>query len=134
MTLGAQRSLGLPDALSLKSSNADVVYVAPSGMLTAVGNGDAILFVIEHGEIIGQIPVKVSDASSQTQMLPGDVDGSGDVNVADAVLLARLLAEDKDISIGAQGKINANVNGDANLDSEDMTAILEYLADLRKTL
>ena len=64
----------------------------------------------------------------------GDVDCSGGVNVADAVLLARFLAEDSEISVSAQGKANANVNGDADITSDDLTRILEYLAGIHPAL
>ena len=67
------------------------------------------------------------------QGMAGDIDLNGDVNVADAVLLARMLAEDKDITVTAQGRANANVNGDSNVDSDDLTGILEYLAGLRQS-
>ena len=63
--------------------------------------------------------------------MPGDVDCSSDINVADAVLLARFLAEDKDISVSAQGKRNADCNEDGDTTSDDLTIILEYLAGIR---
>ncbi len=65
------------------------------------------------------------------RILLGDVDVNGDVNVADAVLLARFLAEDKEVTVTAQGKLNANVNGDADITSDDLSGILEYLAGIR---
>ncbi len=130
MELGSQCSLDLSDALTLKSSNENVVYVAPSQTLTAVGTGNAVLFVLENGEIIKQINVSVTNAPSQVQTLLGDVDCNSDVNVADAVLLARMLAEDKDVTVSAQGRANANVNGDDNVDSDDLTMILEILANI----
>ena len=64
----------------------------------------------------------------------GDVDCNGDINVADAVMLARFNAEDKEITVSAQGKANADVNADGNTDTDDLTAILEYLAGIRPTL
>ncbi len=65
---------------------------------------------------------------------PGDVDCSGDVNVADCVLLARFLAEDHDVTVTAQGKLNANVNTDSDVTSDDLTCILEYLAGMSDSL
>ena len=69
-------------------------------------------------------------APAEVTVLLGDVDVNGDVNVADAVLLARFLAEDNEVSVSAQGKLNANVNGDADITSDDLSAILEYLAGI----
>ena len=61
------------------------------------------------------------------------------VNVADAVLLARLMAEDKDAVVSAQGKLNAQCAWDKSkseadqiLDSDDLTYLLEYLAGIKK--
>ena len=68
-----------------------------------------------------------------TEKTAGDVDCSGDVNVADAVLLARFCAEDKEISVSAQGKENANVNGDEAVNNDDLTVLLEYLAGIRQS-
>ena len=64
----------------------------------------------------------------------GDIDGNGEVNVADAVLLARFCAEDQEISVSAAGKANADVNGDSDVTSEDLTVILEFLAGIRPTI
>ncbi len=131
MTFGEQCSLSLPETLTFKSGNPDVLYIAPSGTMTAVGTGNAILFVLENGEIIKQISVNVAAEAPKAQMLPGDVDGSGDVNVADAVLLARFLAEDTEVSVSTEGKVNANINGDDEINSADLSMLLEILADIR---
>ena len=62
----------------------------------------------------------------------GDVDCNGDVNVADAVLLARFLAEDKEATVSAQGKLNAQCydDGTEDITTDDLGAILEYLAGI----
>lgn len=66
----------------------------------------------------------------------GDVDCNGDVNVADAVLFARFLAEDQEVTVSNQGKANADCFADANgnLSSEDLSALMEFLASLRAEL
>ena len=60
------------------------------------------------------------------------------INVADAVLLARYNAEDKDATVSAQGLTNAQCDWDKSksaseqkLDAADLSALLEYLAGLR---
>ena len=65
----------------------------------------------------------------------GDVDCDGDVTVADAVMLARYLAEDKEVTVKAQGLVNAHCVKHSNADTlnaDDLTAILEVLANLIK--
>ncbi len=62
--------------------------------------------------------------------LKGDVDCSGEVNIADAVMLARFNAEDKEIEVSAQGKANADCDGVEGVGAGDLSALLEYLAGL----
>ncbi len=70
------------------------------------------------------------DEPPVSELLRGDVDCSGDVNVADAVLLARFLAEDHEIEVTMQGKLNAYCNDDEYITSDDLAVILQYLAGI----
>ena len=79
-------------------------------------------------------PAVTTEAPQPGELKLGDVDVNGDVNVADAVLLARFLAEDKDVEVSAQGKLNADCNQDNNTTADDNTMILEYLAGIRASL
>ena len=72
--------------------------------------------------------------AAPAEALLGDTDCSGDVNVADAVLLARFLAEDSEVTVSVQGKRNADCNLDGDISADDNTMILEYLAGIRETL
>ena len=69
----------------------------------------------------------------RTGLLHGDVDCSGNVRIADAVLLARYLAEDT-VEVTAQGKVNAECDGDDSLTTGDLAALLQYLAGTRASL
>ena len=60
----------------------------------------------------------------------GDVNCDGQIDVADAVLLARFLAEDSEANITAQGKVNAECDGDGDLSGADTIRILQYIAKL----
>ena len=72
---------------------------------------------------------------SGTQSLKrGDVDCNGVVNVADAIFLARYIAEDKEAVLSPQGKANAELTGDSSLDSNDIGRLLLYLSGQIKTL
>lgn len=62
-------------------------------------------------------------------LLRGDVNGNGDVDVSDAVLLAKYLAEDTDANLSAEGKRNADIDG-KGLDMDDVTSILKAIAKL----
>ncbi len=74
-----------------------------------------------------------TEPSVISETLLGDVDCDGDVTIADAVMLARYLAEDKEVNVKAQGLVNAHCVVHSNKDlinSDDLTAILEVLANI----
>jgi hypothetical protein len=60
----------------------------------------------------------------------GDVNLDTIVDVSDAVLVARFCAGDSALEMSDQGKANADVNGDNNIDLDDLTAILKTIARL----
>ena len=57
----------------------------------------------------------------------GDVDCSGTVQIADAVLLARYIAEDA-VTVTAQGLFNAELDGEAGLTAGDLSVLLQAIA------
>ncbi len=58
----------------------------------------------------------------------GDIDENGAIQIADAILLARWIAEDDDITVTAQGLANADMNGDELVNPDDAAALLSALA------
>lgn len=67
-------------------------------------------------------------ASAAERLMPGDVDVNGRVQIADAVLLARYLAEDS-VTVTVTGLLNAELDGDpSGLTSADLSVLLQYLA------
>lgn len=103
--------------------------------------GKVYMSTVGCGIICGQIgsgstqPGSVQTATTTSSSKPapetvwGDVDCNGTVQIADAVMLARYLAEDP-IKVTAQGLANARVTGRETLTSEDSAKILSYLAGL----
>ena len=74
----------------------------------------------------GAVEVKGEDA----EPVWGDVNESGKVDVSDAVLLARFIAEDKSATVTAQGQKNADVTHDGQRTGDDTIKILQYIAKL----
>ncbi|MBR5405517.1 MAG: hypothetical protein IK107_04410 [Oscillospiraceae bacterium] len=73
---------------------------------------------------------ETTESLSQTgfSTLRGDVDCSGQVAIADAVMLARYLAEDE-ITVTAQGLVNAELDGDSTaLSAADLAVLLQGIA------
>ena len=75
-------------------------------------------------------PVSTTTTAPVPTGMRGDVDCSGTVDISDAVLLARLLAEDRDAEVSQTGIQNADVDDAAGPGPGDVTKILRYIAKL----
>lgn len=71
-----------------------------------------------------------SSRSNSDSFLYGDTNCDKVVDVSDAVLLARFVAEDSEAQVSAQGKKNADCDGKTGLTGEDTVRILQYIAKL----
>lgn len=58
----------------------------------------------------------------------GDVDENGEVNVLDAVLLARIVGDEAGLTVSKQAKLNAMIDDDGSVDSTDLSILMLYLA------
>ena len=58
---------------------------------------------------------------------PGDINGDGAIDVSDAVLLARFIAEDVTAPMTRLGVLNADVDGSGNPDGDDVILILKFI-------
>lgn len=70
------------------------------------------------------------DAEPSPMLGNGDADNNGTVDISDAVLLARYIVADPDAIITDAGKVNADINGDGKLNSDDVLAIQKMIAGL----
>ena len=74
---------------------------------------------------------KTTGSAAETDRnLRGDCNCSKIVDVSDAVLLARFVAEDPEAMISKQGRANADCNRDSNLNGDDVIIILRIIAKL----
>ena len=85
-------------------------------------------YPIEDG---GESTAPAETTQPASDGLRGDVDCNGAVNVADAVLLAQYCAEISGTVVSAQGLENAELDGSAGLNGDDVTCLLEMIAGLR---
>ena len=74
--------------------------------------------------------IEIPDEKPAEALLRGDVNNDKKVTVADAVLLARVNAEDKTADVSAQGMKNADVNADGSVNADDTTELLKFLAGI----
>jgi hypothetical protein len=71
---------------------------------------------------------RTENTTLKKQKISGDADCSRQVDVSDAVLLARYLSEDKTARISDQGLENADCDGETGVTDGDLTQILLYIA------
>jgi hypothetical protein len=87
------------------------------------------LFKTTVKPVSGTTTTTTGKESGKADLL-GDVNLDKAVDVEDAVLLARYLAEDGDAVIDAQGKLNADMNASGAPDTDDTGLILRKIAKL----
>lgn len=87
----------------------------------------------ETGETTTVAPA--TDPASDTTAAPaeyakGDINGDGKVTISDAVLLARIIAEDSTLDLKNNETSRADIDGSSLIDSDDLTYLLKSLAGL----
>lgn len=70
----------------------------------------------------------VTAVSVSVPVLCGDLNSDAQIDVSDAVLLARFCAEDSAALLDAQGKRNADCNHDGEITPDDVLMILRYIS------
>ena len=79
-------------------------------------------------EPVTTVTETVTTAKKLTVTKRGDLNLDNAVDVSDAVMLARLLVEDRKLVISDQGMVNAHCTGSADITGEDLTWILKVIA------
>ena len=79
---------------------------------------------------VGGLDIVLSALGQNSLAAVGDVNLDNAIDVSDAVLAARFVAEDTEAEISEQGKINADLNFDSNITGDDVIAILRKIAKL----
>ena len=104
--------------------------------LTANGTNVSIEAVYEVGDEPEETDTKQQTTTttknnpSSGNLVLGDVNEDKTIDVSDAVLLARLIAEDSTAKISEQGLKNADVDKNGAPGSEDVIAILKFISKL----
>ena len=68
------------------------------------------------------------------KVVRGDADCNGDVNVLDAVFIARMVGEDSTLNADEESKANAELDGVLGVTANDLNLLLNYLAKKTETL
>ena len=89
-----------------------------------------VAFTVVNGSVI--IDQQSSSTTTEPSLLKGDFSGNGVLNISDAVLCIRYLAEDNTISAKTKAKLNpkaADFDNDGSITIFDVSSLLTYLAD-----
>ena len=130
LTLVFAEDAGTVKCDGVKSTAAGGILTVPvtAGSHTLTKADSCNLFYMEYrsdGSVTADTTVSQTAAEP---LLRGDVDCSGSVQIADAVLLARYIAEDA-VTVTAQGLLNAELDGNPGaLDAGDLSVLLQGIA------
>lgn len=110
-------------------SSPDLVVGSKYNLYIGGSQAEPSEFTVAEGistvdNVVNQTPVIVPEID------PMDINGDGTVDVSDAVLLARFVAEDATAKITADGVKRADVNGDGKRNGDDIIVILRRIAHL----
>lgn len=95
------------------------------------------------GELSGTTPPSGSTVTTTTttttatttkngEVIYGDANCDETVDISDVILISRVAAEDKAVSLTTAGKFNSDVDGNTKITSADATKILRFIAKLIK--
>lgn len=105
--------------LTYKSNNEDVAIVSRNGMITAVGNVEAVISVVNENSDVVYFKVKMGSLQND------DIDGDGKLTVADVVLLQKWILAEPYVKL-ANWKV-ADLCEDDRLDAFDMIEMRKLL-------
>lgn len=134
MTVGATqqlRTIILPaDATNKKvrwtSGNSSVVTVTSEGLIKALNTGTAnvIARTTDGTNLSATCAVTVVAGGGGDEVLPGDVNGDGEINITDVTMLIFALLNDDFSDIDME---NADVNGDGMVNITDVVTLIYNL-------
>lgn len=120
-----------------KSTNRNVAVVSPKGIVTAVGEGEAIINIIDKDYNVIQLKISVkAESSDSNEYKLGDINNDEQINSVDA---SSVLAYYARISTNQEGGYDekqilaADVNNDGSVNSVDASKILAYYAYVSTT-
>lgn len=113
------------------SANTAIIFSAVGDTDYTASFSDGSVTVSVGGGDTTTAPVTTSGGGGKVKK--GDANCDGKITVSDAVMVARVAAEDTSVKITDDGKTNADVAGNGDgITSDDTTMILKFLAGMVK--
>ncbi len=110
--------------LTYETSDASIATVNEHGLVTGVAAGTAVI-TVKAGDAMTTLNVTVGEHSG----LRGDSDGNGTVNIKDATLIQKYVADLAKLNVMQYKCADANADGSTNI--KDATEIQKYIADIK---
>lgn len=133
-TVSANAADGASSALTIVPISRDTYPESGAANSTiSIGYNDANGAAVNYDAATTAGSVTVASAVTPGDTLYGDVNCDGKVDIVDVVLLARYVSQDAELSADAvsdEGKVNADVDIDAQVGSSDISGISLYLAGI----
>ena len=118
---GDQFELGITnDQLTFSSNEPRVAVISPSGVITALGPGEAIITILDEDNNAIQINITVLPV-----MMIGDVDLDRELTITDVILLQKWLLTEPDTSL--PDWVAGDMNSDGKLNAIDLTLLKQML-------
>ena len=120
--------------MTFKSNNPDVAVVSPSGVITAVGTGGAIISMIDADSNVTQIRITVKAVGEAPAENIGDVNGDGKIGVDDAQTALIAYTEQfagNPVDLTDEQRKAVDVNEDGKLNVDDAQNILIYYTETK---
>ena len=116
------------DAVTFTSSDPAVAAVDPNGKVTAVKTGTAVITAKSASGAQAVCTVTVT-AKQEPEVIPGDMDANGNVDIADVMEACKVLARQ---AVGTrptdEEMARGNLNGDQDFTIADIMEICRILA------
>lgn len=123
---------GAEEAVFSRNPNKKFDYILISDPALTIGSTYSLKidgFVPTGSQITLAESVTVAEGISMAARAL-DINEDNEIDVGDAVLLARFIAEDREAVLSAVGLSRADTNGDGKKDTADITRILRFIAHL----
>jgi hypothetical protein len=133
LELGDQYTLKANQSgLTYKSSDKDVVSVSKSGVITATGEGSAVIFAANADDDMVTVKITVTAQKPVSEQKNGDANCDGKTSVADAVAILQYIGNRDKYKLTETGLKNADVDGIAGVTGKDALVIQQVDAGLYK--
>ncbi len=117
------------EGVTFVSNNTDVAVVSADGVVTPVGEGEVVIFIIDKNNNV--IRLKIAVRHKEKAYMLGDVNNDGKINAVDAsevLTYYAMISTNQNGDFDEAQKLAADVNYDGKINAVDASCILSYYA------